>query len=159
MKGASAAALAKTVYTAKGSSSANGFSCTKYDGMSNGQKTVDLCAAPSSVVHFAPTDYAVFDHMKKFTESMQQMAANSPMGGLDTYNFTNPGYQGIPVETTTYSGGKAVTKTELKSVKSASFSDADFSLGSATKREMPMMGTPGTAGAKGKMRSVPSKGK
>ena len=140
MKGPSAAAtLEKTVYSAKGGSSVNGFACTKYDGVSAGQKVVDLCAAAPSVVHFAPADFAVFDHMKKFTESMQQMAANSPMGGMDLYNFTDPGYQGFPVAQTRYSGGKAVTKTELKSIKSASFSDADFSLGSAKKREMPGM--------------------
>jgi hypothetical protein len=151
MKGAAAAAaLEKPVYSAKGGSSVNGFSCTKYDGVSKGQKVVELCAAAPSVVHFAPTDYAVFERMKKFTEGLRQMAANSPVGGLDFSAFTDPGYQGIPVAQTTFSNGKATMKTEVKSIKSASFSDADFSLGSATKREMPGMPSARTAPGKRK---------
>jgi hypothetical protein len=151
MKGAAAIPLEKPVYTAKGSSSVNGFACTKYEGVTKGQKVVELCAAAPSVVHFAPTDYAVFERMKKFTEGMRQMASNSPVAGLDFTNFTDPGYSGIPVTQTTYSDGKATMKTEVKSVKSASFSDADFSLGSATKREMPAIPT--------MTRPAPAKGK
>ena len=45
MPQAAAAAAPKTVYTAKGSGSVNGFSCTRYEGDLSGVKESEVCAA------------------------------------------------------------------------------------------------------------------
>ena len=140
---ASAAPAEKTVYSAKGGSSVNGFSCTKYDGTRGGAKVSEICAAAPSALRFTPTDFQVFDRMRDFTAPMMKMAANSPFGATAGFTgFTDPGFSGIPVSHTTFSAGKPTTKTEVKSIKSASFSNSDFSLGSAKKREMPAMPAP-----------------
>lgn len=136
----------KIVYSAKGGSSVNGFSCTKYDGARGGQKVVDLCAAAPSTLKFSPTDFQVFDRMRDFTAAIREGVANSPLASsVDFTGFTDPGYNGIPVQHVTYNAGKPASKTEVKSISSASFSNADFSLGTATKREMPGMPTAGGA--------------
>jgi hypothetical protein len=136
-----AAAPQKTVYASKGGSNVNGFACTKYEGTRGGQKVTEVCAAAPTALRFTPADFQVFDRMREFTASITQMAANSPFAGaaMDYASFTDPGYNGIPVSQTSYSGGKAVSKTDVKSIQAASFSNADFSLGSAKKRDMPGM--------------------
>ena len=133
---APAAPAPKTVYTAKGSGSVNGFSCTKYDGMQGAQKVAEVCAASPSQIKIAPGDYQVFEKMNQFTAGMQNAMKNfSAQSGV-----TDSGIDGFPVQTVSFRDGQPASRMELKSLTNASFSDADFSLGTASKMEMPAMG-------------------
>lgn len=142
--GGAPAAPVKTVFTAKGAGSANGYACMKYEGSREGQKVSELCAAKPAALKFALSDFAVFERMKAFSEKLQTAAAKSPFGGMlaGAPSLTEPGFDGFPVTQTRFTASQAVEKTDLKSVEKASFGDADFSLGGATKRDLPMARRP-----------------
>jgi hypothetical protein len=143
-----AAAAPKTVYTAKGSGSVNGFSCTKYEGLRGGEKEADVCAAMPAQLKFTPADFQVADKMKQFSASLLSALTNSPLRGIvPTASGFESGYEGFPIQKVTFQNGKATERDELKSITRASFTDADFSLGTAKKVDMPMPGAP-----KGKQR-------
>ena len=138
----------KTVYTAKGSGAVNGFSCTKYEGVRGAEKVSEICAASASQIKVAPGDYQVFEKMKEFTSSIQNAMKNSPFGASMQSSVADAGFTGFPAQTVNFKNGQAADRMELKSVTNASFSNADFSTGTAKKVEMPAM--PG--GPQGKQR-------
>jgi hypothetical protein len=133
----------RTVYSAKGSGTVNGFSCTKYEGMRGAEKVAEVCAASASQIKVTPGDYQVFEKMKQFTSGLQDAMKNSPFAtGIQSASVADSGVEGFPVQTVSFRNGQAAIRTELKSVTNASFSDADFSVGAAKKIEMPAMGGP-----------------
>lgn len=123
----------RTTFTAKGSSTANGFACTKYEGMSGAEKVSEVCAAKPADLHFSAADFQVFEKMREFTASL---TANSPLANMRMADFAQQGFEGFPVQQTIFTGGQASMKTDVKSVDRANLSDADFSLGSARKAEL-----------------------
>lgn len=134
--GQAGAAPVRTTYTATGSGAVNGFACTRYEGTRGGEKVADLCAAKPADVHFNPADFQVFEKMRDFSGSLASGLANSPFANNRFSDLVQPGFDGFPVEQTSYSSGQATTKMEVKGIERASFSDADFSLGSAKKVEL-----------------------
>ena len=136
MPGAAAPPV-RTVYTAKGSGSVNGFTCTKYEGVKGAEKVSEVCAASASQIKVAPGDYQVFEKMKEFAAGLMDAMKNSPMGGaMQTSGITDSGISGFPVQTISFRNGKAEDRVEVKSITTASFSNADFSLGTAKKMDM-----------------------
>lgn len=139
-----AAAAPKTVYTAKGSGSVNGFSCTKYEGDLNGQKESELCAALPAQLKLSAADMQIFDKMRQFSSTLVSTLENSPVkvSVPSNYGFES-GYDGFPVQKTEFdNGGQATKRSELKSMTRPSFTDADFSLGNAKKVELPIPAAP-----------------
>ena len=134
--GQAAAAPVRTTYTAKGSGSVSGFTCTKYEGIRGGEKVVELCAAKPEAVRFSTADFQVFEKMRDFSGNLMSGLANSMPLNNRIADLVQPGYDGFPIEQTSYSGGQAVTKMEMKSVERANLSDADFSLGAAKKVDL-----------------------
>ena len=133
------AAPVRTTYTAKGGGSVNGFSCTKYEGTRGAEKVSELCAAKPSDIKFSPSDFQVFEKMKEFMAGFQNALANTPFGGGGGFrDMADPGFEGYPVQQTIFRNGQPEMKTEAKSIAQASFGDADFSLGSAKKVEIPI---------------------
>jgi len=146
-----AAPAVRTVYTAKGSGTVNGFSCTKYDGTKGAEKVSEVCAASASQIKVTPGDYQVFEKMKEFTAGLQDAMKNSPMGAsMQASSVAESGINGFPVQTASFRNGQAASRMELKSVTNTNFSDADFSVGTATKVGMPAM--PGGPQGRGKQR-------
>jgi hypothetical protein len=131
-----AAAPQPAVYTAKGSGTVNGFACTKYEGMRGAEKIAELCAAKPEELHLSASDFQIFEKMREFGASLMSGLANSPLAGARMMNLMERGYEGFPVEQTSYSGGQANNRTEVKSAERANFSDAEFSLESARKVEL-----------------------
>ncbi len=132
--GQAASAPAPITYTAKESSSVNGFVCMRYEGTRGAEKVADVCAAKPADVHFSASDFQALDKMRKFGANL---ASNNPLlSGMKTDYLLQAGFEGYPVETINYSGGQATTKWDVKSIERASFSDADFSLGNARKAEL-----------------------
>jgi hypothetical protein len=143
---AAAAAPVAVVFTAKGSGTASGYACTKYDGMRGTEKVVDLCAAQAAALKLAAGDSQVYEKMREFTSGMLKAMQNSPFASAMSVGGMQSGIQGFPVEETTYSGGKATTKEVVKSITDVAATDADFSTGTAKKMEM----LPGAAKGRGK---------
>jgi len=143
-----AAAAPKTVYTAKGSGSVNGFSCTKYEGDLSGVKESEVCAALPAQIKLTPADLQIFEKMKQFSSSLLSALANSPVhiSVPSGYGFEE-GYEGFPIQKIDFENGQATKRSELKSITRTNFTDANFSLGNAKKVELPIPG-----GARGKQR-------
>jgi hypothetical protein len=137
LPGAAAASVttaARTTYTSKGSGTANGFACTKYEGTRGAEKVSEVCAASPSELKFAASDLQVYEKMKEFSASMMSMATSSPFFNANTVSsMTESGFSGFPVQQTSFSNGKASSRTDTKAIDRATFSNADFSLGNATK--------------------------
>jgi hypothetical protein len=129
-------AAPRTTYTAKGSGSVNGFPCTQYEGMRGAEKVADLCAAKPAEVRFNASDFQVIEKMREFGANMLTTLANSPLANSRVADLMQPGYEGLPVQQTSYSGGQAINKWEVKSIERVSFSDTDFSLGNAKKVDL-----------------------
>jgi hypothetical protein len=143
-----AAAAPKTVYTAKGGGSVNGFSCTKYEGDLNGQKESEVCAALPAQLKLTAADLDVFEKMRQFSSTLVSALANSPIRVAAPKGYgLESGYEGFPVQKTEFDNGQATKRSELKSITRTNFADADFSLGNAKKIELPIPGA-----AKGKQR-------
>jgi Domain of unknown function (DUF4412) len=144
---AAPAAAPKTVYTAKGSGSVNGFSCTKYEGDQGGQKEAEVCAAVPAQLKLSPADMQIFEKMREFSAGLLSSLAKSPVKVNVPTGSLESGYEGFPIQRTDFENGQATKRGELKSITRANFTDADFSLGDAKKVEMPIPGAP-----KGKQR-------
>ncbi len=133
------AAQVRTVYTAKGGGSVNGFACTKYEGMRSAEKVTELCAAKPAEIKFSPSDFQVFEKMKEFMAGFQNALSPFAGGGGGVFrDMAEPGFEGFPVQQTIFRNGQPELKTETKSIARANLGEADFSLGSAKKVEMPI---------------------
>jgi hypothetical protein len=139
---AQVAAPVGTQYTAKGAAAANGFKCTNYDGTQNGAKVSEICASAMGDLKLSAADFAVMEKMREYMSGMMKSLQSGPLGGMMSSGtgLTEQGISGFPVQTTHFSNGKASTRDDVKSVVEASFTDADFSTGTATQVEMPGMG-------------------
>jgi hypothetical protein len=142
-----AAAAPKIVYTAKGSGSVNGFSCTKYEGVRGAEKEAEVCAALPAQLKLGPSDLQIFEKMRQFSASLLGALANSPVRINVPTGSLESGYEGFPIQRVDFDNGQATKRSELKSITRANLTDADFSLGDAKKVEMPIPGAP-----KGKQR-------
>jgi hypothetical protein len=142
-----AAAPPKRVYTAKGSGSVNGFSCTKYEGDKGGQKEAEVCASVSAQLKLTTADLQIFEKMREFSAGLLSSLANSPVKVNVPTGSLESGYEGFPIQRVDFENGQATKRSELKSITRTNFADADFSLGDAKKVEMPIPGA-----AKGKQR-------
>jgi hypothetical protein len=139
-RGGANAPARKTVYTARGSATKNGFRCTQYEGTRGAEKVAELCAATPSVLSMMQSDYQVFSKMREFLSGFAKMTANSPFAprGMDTLADTS--IDGIPVHHVSFADGQPQSTTDLKSVQKATFTDADFSTGNAKRVDLPAMG-------------------
>lgn len=126
-----------TTYTSTGSATVNGFACTKYEGKRGAEKVSEMCAAQAAAMKMTPGDYQVFEKMKEFMSGFQSAMQNSPFAGR-IGSYGEKGVEGFPVQSLSFTNGQPVHRVDLKSIEQASFSDADFSLGSAKKTDMPM---------------------
>jgi hypothetical protein len=133
--GQAAAAPVRTTHTAKGSGSVSGFTCTKYEGIRGGEKVMELCSAKPEDVHFNTADFQVFENMREFSGNLISGLANMPVNNRFA-DLAQPGYDGFPIQQTSYSGGQPVRKMEMKSLERVNLSDADFSLGTAKKNRL-----------------------
>ena len=135
-----ARARVRTGWAAKGSSTVNGFACTRHEGTRNGQKVADVCAAAPSVLKFSSANMQILEKLRAFTAGLQEALANMPMAAnLNSANaLADSDFEGFPVQRISFKDGQPSEKPELKSATQATFTDADFSLGNAKKVEMPM---------------------
>ncbi len=144
MPQAAAAAAPKTVYTAKGSGSVNGFSCTRYEGDLAGKKEAEVCAALPAQLKLTPGDLQIFERMRQFSASLVSTLANSPVKvKVPTGYGLDQGYEGFPIQRVDFENGQATKRSELKSITRVNLTDADFSLGNAKKVELPIPGARG----------------
>lgn len=122
-------------FQAKGGSDKFGsFTCSKYDELSNGKRTAEICAASLEQVHLKPADVKSFEAMAKFFEPMRRM---SPRGGYSAPRIEQ--LHGFPVHSVSYDGDKPTYETTVLSVDQKSVDASMFTLPAGLKK-MDMMG-------------------
>jgi hypothetical protein len=126
MKQAMGGANEKPVYKrGDGSAEIGGRSCDWYEGYRGEQLFAMLCAAQWSSFDLSPSDFAVFEKMASFlTKLAPQMADMARVGGDDWQEQQM--FPGVPVEQTTYMGGKPHTKTTMESLERGSIDDSVY---------------------------------
>jgi hypothetical protein len=136
MGGGSASAPPTITYEAKGGSDKIGqFTCTKYDQLSNGKRTAEMCAAPFSQLHLNEGDMRAFHSMAKFMEPMRRM---NPRGASAA---PTEEIHGFPVHTVVFTGEKPIYEETVLSVEQRSVEASMFVLPAGlTKRDFPGFG-------------------
>lgn len=139
-----APAIEPVVFASRGSATVSGFRCTKYEGTRSGEKVLELCASNLSDVKMGAQEFQVLEKMREFTTSMMQAVKSTPLAGmLESTGITQAGIDGYPVQSLNFENGKPVSREQVKGILDATFTDADFSTGTAKKVDLPNLGALG----------------
>jgi hypothetical protein len=140
------AAPAKVEYKKVGTGTVGKWTCDKYEGYTNGQKTHELCTVDPKVLGFAMTDFEVTRDMAEFYKQFQQfggaaMAAQQP---LALGKLEQQGFSGFPVRSVVTTGGSQVTQ-EMTEAKRQAFPDSTFQVPAGYQKH-DLLGSPGRRG-------------
>src|SRR5262249_10927181 len=95
MGGAGTGAGAKTEYRKVGTDTVGKWTCDKYEGSQNGQKTSEVCTIDPTTLGIGLGDVQVLQQFAEFFKKMIPMAAGGVQG------FGEAGLSGFPVKTVT----------------------------------------------------------
>ena len=111
------------------------FTCSKYDELSNGKRTAELCAASFDQLHFTEADLKIFQALGKFMEPLRRMNPRA-MAVPPTEQI-----HGFPVHTVRYDGEKTTSESTVLAVEQKPLDAGLFTVPAGlTKREFPGMG-------------------
>jgi hypothetical protein len=126
MGGAGGAAAAKIEYRKTGTGTVGKWTCDKYEGYTNGQKTQELCTVDPKVLGFTPADFQVTRDMAEFFKQFQQMGGGA--ASQQPFAFGTPeeqGFSGVPVRSVITVNGSEVI-SELAEARRQAFPDSTF---------------------------------
>ena len=113
------------------------FTCKKYDILTNGQVSSEVCAAPPAQLQLDPSAFETFKALAEFYEPMRRIAPQS--GGWSAPNAMNQ-IDGFPVQTILYEGGRPSSEWVLQSAEQRPLDAALFTLPpNLRKTELPQM--------------------
>ena len=118
------AAPAKTEYRKAGTDKVGKWTCDKWDGYQNNQKTSEVCTVDPKTLGFAMTDFEVTRQLAAFFQKLmpQNVDQMFSIGSADAQGFS-----GVPVRRA-YSIGQRQTLTELTDVTRQTFPDSIFAV-------------------------------
>jgi hypothetical protein len=126
---APAAAPARPVFHKVGTATVGKWTCDKYEGLTNGQKTHEVCTVDPKVLGFSPADFQVTRDMiaffKQFQGQLPQLQQQSQSQTFTMGTVEDQGFSGIPVRSVSTSNGSQVT-FEIADVHREAFTDATF---------------------------------
>jgi hypothetical protein len=120
--GAAGGAASKVQYKKVGTDTVGKWTCDKYEGYADGQKTTEICTVDPKVLGFSAADFAVTKDLAAFFEKLPGMGSRQ-MFRIGTAE--EQGFSGVPVRSTTTVGGQTVT-SEITDVKRQPFPDSMF---------------------------------
>jgi len=132
-----AAAPAPKIESKRGGTDKVGrWTCDKYEVLTNGVKTADVCTVDPSALGVTVKDLEVSRQLADFFSALvPQIAAQIAVVGRPE----TQGFSGFPVKSTMYVGGQTVT-TEVVEASRQTFADSLFSVPAGfTKQTMPML--------------------
>jgi hypothetical protein len=124
MGGAGAAAAPKVQYKKTGTDTVGKWTCDKYEGFDNGQKTSEVCTVDPKVLGFAASDFEISRQLGEFFKKMMPASAGQ-MFSLGT--VADQGFSGVPVRRTFTIGERQVT-TEITEVSRQNFPDSSYAV-------------------------------
>jgi hypothetical protein len=113
---------AKVQYKKTGTGTVGKWSCDKYEGSSNGQKTIEICTVDPKVLGFGLQDFGV---TKDFAEFFQKLMPSNALQAFTVGTGDAQGYSGVPVQSIVTINGQTIT-SELTDAKRQSFADSLF---------------------------------
>lgn len=122
--GLAMAAVATTEYKRVGSDKAGKWSCDKYDGYQNGQKTSEVCAVDPKALGFTDAEFQVTQQLGEF---MQKLMPRNADQLFSLGQSGAQGYNGVPVRRT-YSILGRQTVSELTEVSRRTFADSSYAV-------------------------------
>jgi hypothetical protein len=128
MPGAAAVAQ-KTEYRKAGTDKAGKWTCNKYEGFQNNEKTSEVCTVEPAALGFALADFDVSRQLGEFFKKLV------PQNGIRCSRSADRGhgYSGVPVRRTTIAGRE--TTTEVTDVTRQTFADATFAVPDGFKED------------------------
>jgi hypothetical protein len=132
-----AAAAPRTEYRRAGTDKAGRWSCLKYEGFQNGEKTSEVCTVEPKELGFTQADFAVSRQLAEFFRSLMPQSS-------DVFAIGTPeeqGFSGVPVRRVSRLGPRQ-TVTEIVEIKRDTFPDSLFAVPEGFTRQA-MPGAPG----------------
>jgi hypothetical protein len=134
-----AAAPVKTEYRKVGTDKVGKWTCDRYDGYQNNEKTSELCTVDPKELGFALTDFEVARQLAEFFSKLVPQGADAM---FRVGNAEAQGFSGVPVRRTTL-GARAST-SEITEVSRQNFPDSTFQVPAGFQKEP--FGMPGGRG-------------
>lgn len=137
MKGRGMAqAAVPTEYRRAGTDKAGRWTCARYEGFENGQKTSEVCTVQPKELGFTAADFAVTREMAEFFRRLAPNASVFAVGTSDAQGFS-----GVPVRSVIGSGADQIV-TEIVDARRDTFPDALFAVPEGFARQA-LPGAPG----------------
>lgn len=134
---AGAAAPAKTEYRKAGTSKVGKWTCDRYDGYQNNQKTSEVCTVDPKTLGFAVADFEVTRQLGDFVRQLMPQNADQ----MFSIGVNDPqGFSGLPVRRA-YSIGQRQWVSELTEVTRQTFADSIFGVPAGFQKQA--LGMPG----------------
>jgi len=112
------------------------FTCTRYEVLTGGQVTDEVCAAPPGELRLDPSAFETFKALASFFEPLRRMA---PQGGWSAPKAMDQ-IGGFPVQTVVYEGQRPTSEWVLTSLEERALDAGLFTLPpNLRKTEMPQM--------------------
>lgn len=127
----------KPEYKRNGTDKAGPWTCDKYDGYQNGEKTSEICTVSPSTLGFGLSDLDVTRQMAEFYSKLVPQAAGqiSSVGKLE-----EQGFSGFPVKSSQTVVGRQITM-QVTEAHRVTLPDSTFALPPGlTKQELPIGG-------------------
>jgi hypothetical protein len=125
-------------YKKVGTDTVGKWTCDRYEGTKNGEKSSELCTVAPTALGFSMGDFEI---TKQFAEFFSRLM---PQGveALFRIGSSGPtGFSGIPVRAISYKGGAPQTVTEMTEASRQNFPDALFAVPAGyQKRDFPGAG-------------------
>ncbi len=121
----------KTEYRKTGTDTVGKWTCDKYDGYQNNQKTSEVCAADPKALGFAAADFQITKQLVEFFRKLAPQAADRVLA-IGTPD--DQGFSGVPVRRVTFRGPQQ-TITELADVSRQAFAASAFEIPAGFKKE------------------------
>lgn len=142
-----AAAVAKTEYKRNGTDHIGHWTCDKYDGYQNGEKTSEICTVPPTALGFGMTDLDVSRQLAEFYSKLVPQQADQI---VSIGRMEDQGFSGFPVRRV-FKIGPTQATMEVTEAGHANIPASQFAVPAGfTKTEMPGMTGMAPRGGRGR---------
>jgi hypothetical protein len=132
---AGAAPAAKPEFKKVGTGTVGKWTCDKYEGYTNGQKTHEMCTVDPKALGLTPADFQVTRDMMEFFQAFQKLqpGGGQPSSQMFMLGAAQDGFSGIPVRSVTTTNGHTVT-FEISDVSRQAFPESTFQVPAGYKK-------------------------
>lgn len=139
--------VAKTEYKRSGTDRVGHWTCDKYDGYQNGEKTSEICTVPPTTLGFGMNDLDVSRQMAEFYSKLVPQQADQI---VSVGRMEDQGFSGFPVRRVFKIGPNQATM-EVTEARRANIPASQFAVPAGfTKNAMPSIDTMGARGGRGR---------